>query len=839
MSRGSRYSLGVGARKGSVFFWSALFVFTLLLQYGAAIAPSNALANASGNALLGGFQIDGQFYSSAAGDDWAQGAAGHGLVNGWTAQDPVGNADCTVFSTGAKDSNSVTGWGNKCNADPKSDIGNVYVASRPWLVNGALHEFVYVGIERKSSTGTVQYDLEFNQQTNTVNGAGTPVPNRLPGDLLFTATQQGNNPWTIQGQIQTWSGPWDTGSWSTASPISQNLFYGLANDAPAGHPSTPSWSDAVGNPVPKKQFAEMAFDLSGIDPSAVTCPGSEAVLNLRSISSTKDTPELKDFVQQIPVNINNCGTLSWYKQDGSGSSLGGATFTVTPNPATGTGSVDVTDNSAPDANSAPGAFELVNVIPGKYTVQEKTAPAGYQLDSTVQTVDVAPYQDASITAPFVDTIIPAPAIHLDKSANPSTYSQAGDVITYTYTITNSGNVTLGPAQFTVTDDHINGGAAFDCGAADTTLAPNGTVSCTASYTITQPDVDAGSVTNTATAAVGELVSNQAQATVTYYQPGTPALAIAKSVSPGSIVGGSSSAVTYTIKVSNTGDAPAAADVFVSDNDFPTFYSITNVACSAAPASGNCDASALTGAGIDLGQMAGGTSVTITVTGTASPNNGSDVGSHDNTANACPPYDSDVSFADNETGCLTDTATLTVTPYTPPQPQYGSLEIDKTITGSTGGFSGGTFTFGVTCVGANVAAQTITIPAGSTTGSVIVGGLPGGASCTVSETGKPGLATGSTWGTPSISYGGTATSATIQVNGTAKVAVANPVISGQVAGETATPQVTPPATDSLGTSSNNTPGNGLLLILAALSAFMLMLSLAIPAPARARRRNRRS
>ena len=91
-------------------------------------------------------------------------------------------------------------------------------------------------------------------------------------------------------------------------------------------------------------------------------------------------------------------------------------------------------------------------------------------------------------------------ISLAKSASPTTYSAVGQTITYAYTITNTGNVTLGSAQFTVSDDHIGSplGTAFNCGA-PVALAPNATVGCTKSYTISQADLNAGSVTNKATA----------------------------------------------------------------------------------------------------------------------------------------------------------------------------------------------------------------------------------------------------------------------------------------------------------------------------------------------------
>ncbi len=85
---------------------------------------------------------------------------------------------------------------------------------------------------------------------------------------------------------------------------------------------------------------------------------------------------------------------------------------------------------------------------------------------------------ATVTGPE-----PAPAISLAKTAAPSTYSSVNDLITYSYTITNTGNVSLPATQYSVTDDHI--ASPFDCGAS-VALAPGGTVTCSASYTITRP-----------------------------------------------------------------------------------------------------------------------------------------------------------------------------------------------------------------------------------------------------------------------------------------------------------------------------------------------------------------
>src|SRR5438093_899483 len=87
-----------------------------------------------------------------------------------------------------------------------------------------------------------------------------------------------------------------------------------------------------------------------------------------------------------------------------------------------------------------------------------------------------------------------------------TGNKVGDVITYTYTIANTATTTLGPAQFTVSDNKINSGTSFNCGPAAPPLSPSfptrrssdlagSFVTCTATYAITQANIDAGSVTN--------------------------------------------------------------------------------------------------------------------------------------------------------------------------------------------------------------------------------------------------------------------------------------------------------------------------------------------------------
>ncbi|HZC32288.1 MAG TPA: prealbumin-like fold domain-containing protein, partial [Candidatus Bathyarchaeia archaeon] len=391
-SRGLWHFMSARTRRSLALSWSALFVLSLLLQYFsfAVVTPAALAVNSSANKLLGGFEIDGDFPSgtmTTPGDDWSNGTPGSGLVNGPSVRDPFGNADGTVLSNGVSDGDPVTDWqmNGSAGAPQKADMGNVYVATRPQPQppTPSSHFYTYIGIERAASTGTVQYDLEFNHLGNRTNSHGVVVPNRSTGDLLFTGTQQGGGSWTIQGTVQKWTGTWNSGSWSAPTLIADSIFYGLANEFDATHPA--SWPDALGSTVPSNQFAEMAIDVSAAIPAAVGCPGF-GTLNVRSISSTGNTPELKDVTAGIPIDVSNCASLSWQKEDDAGHHLGGATFTVDPNPFTGTGAaVDFTDYVSTSAQSDPtqdqdkraGYFSLINVVPGTYTVTEKTAPTGY------------------------------------------------------------------------------------------------------------------------------------------------------------------------------------------------------------------------------------------------------------------------------------------------------------------------------------------------------------------------------------------------------------------------------------------------------------------------------
>ena len=97
------------------------------------------------------------------------------------------------------------------------------------------------------------------------------------------------------------------------------------------------------------------------------------------------------------------------------------------------------------------------------------------------------------------TELPAdPALELTKSGSFDAEAVAGSVIEYTFVATNTGNVTLTDVSI---DDPLPGlgELAYDWPGETGVLVPGASVVATAQYTVTQADVDAGVVLNTATA----------------------------------------------------------------------------------------------------------------------------------------------------------------------------------------------------------------------------------------------------------------------------------------------------------------------------------------------------
>jgi len=162
---------------------------------------------------------------------------------------------------------------------------------------------------------------------------------------------------------------------------------------------------------------------------------------------------------------------------------------------------------------------------------------------------------------------PISAISLKKSANPSTFSAEGDIINYSYVITNTGNTLLYP-PYTVSDDRVS----VSCPSTPENLAPGAAISCAAAYTISLEDMNAGSVTNVAVAAVQDekgqsVTSNQDDATVTVDQ--VKALGLIKTASPDTF-SNIGETITYSYQLRNNGNSTLTAPFSVIDDKVTVF-----------------------------------------------------------------------------------------------------------------------------------------------------------------------------------------------------------------------------------------------------------------------------
>jgi uncharacterized repeat protein (TIGR01451 family) len=210
---------------------------------------------------------------------------------------------------------------------------------------------------------------------------------------------------------------------------------------------------------------------------------------------------------------------------------------------------------------APGAKTTCNV---NYTLTQADIDAGSVSNSAHACGD--PPAGAEVCGDDTTTT-PLPAdkrIELKKTGALQSQGtpKPGDKITYTFVITNTGNVTLSGVDLT---DALVGLADAACGAA--TLAPGASANCTADYTITQADIDAGSVANTATACAdppqgAEVCDDD---TTTVVLPQASSINVVKD-GPATAFHGDK--VTYTFKVTNPGNTTLSAVTVTDDKCAP-------------------------------------------------------------------------------------------------------------------------------------------------------------------------------------------------------------------------------------------------------------------------------
>jgi uncharacterized repeat protein (TIGR01451 family) len=217
----------------------------------------------------------------------------------------------------------------------------------------------------------------------------------------------------------------------------------------------------------------------------------------------------------------------------------------------------VTVSGGPLATLAPGVVDATTFT-ATYALTQADIDAG--TFTNIATVTGTPPTGAPVTDTDDDTqtMNEQPSILLVKSVDDATDVTAGQVLTYTYMVTNNGNTTLN--NVSVADIHNGTGTLGTISpAVIASLAPLAVTIFTATYTVTQEDIDLGiAITNTATATgtspTGTTVNDSDNQSVA---PATQAPAIAL-VKTGTIDDGgdgivdAGDVINYIFTVTNTG-----------------------------------------------------------------------------------------------------------------------------------------------------------------------------------------------------------------------------------------------------------------------------------------------
>ena len=254
-------------------------------------------------------------------------------------------------------------------------------------------------------------------------------------------------------------------------------------------------------PLPVRQSFTVTFQVT-IKGYADLSESTSVLLNNAWVTGLDTTLKVHDTT---PI-FGGIGDLVWNDANGNGiqdpGEKGIPNVTVNLYNSDGTILLDTTT----DAN---GNYFFNGLLPGSYTVGF-VAPEGYkfspQKEGTDDTLDSdadPATGEASVTLTggpgllnlSIDAGLGPGALTLEKTATPSTYKKVGDVISYSYKLINTGDIPLtGP--FSVTDDKVVTTSTENV-SSSRTLNPGQYIIFTASYYVTQADLNAGSVTNTA------------------------------------------------------------------------------------------------------------------------------------------------------------------------------------------------------------------------------------------------------------------------------------------------------------------------------------------------------
>jgi len=192
-------------------------------------------------------------------------------------------------------------------------------------------------------------------------------------------------------------------------------------------------------------------------------------------------------------------------------------------------------------------------------VTQADVDAGSVTNTATVSGDDPTESPVSMTGSVTVTADQTESLAFTKTASPSGSVAVGDVITYTMTATNDGTVTID--DVTVTDP-MAGLSALDCSPGQgTTLAPGDSMTCTATYTVTDQDAARGGVENTASVSGDGTDGHPASNASTAIVPTSTSADVSMVKKLDSLSGDTA---TWRITVSNAGTAALPGPFTVTD-----------------------------------------------------------------------------------------------------------------------------------------------------------------------------------------------------------------------------------------------------------------------------------
>lgn len=331
---------------------------------------------------------------------------------------------------------------------------------------------------------------------------------------------------------------------------------------------------------------------NGSTPTPLIIPASPAIEGEKTITSTG--VGLGDIVRfeitatntgNVTLNSVSVASDTLRRADGTALSLTSAPSFVSATMGSGAGTLQVDETATYRATYILTQEDIDAGGISNIAVVEGSPPVGGPVQDTTDDGDDS--DGNSSDDPTVLDITAAPALELAKDLTDGgpTFDAVGDVLEYTFTVTNTGNVTITDAV-TINDPMItDAGGTITC--EPVPLEPLASLECVGSYEVTQDDIDNNEVVNTATAQSGTTTSDPATETVPALQ--LPALETVKTA-VAITTGGTTyttlesqyfvtgAVIDYEYTVTNTGNQTLTDAITVDDN-------LTTTSCPALPATG--------------------------------------------------------------------------------------------------------------------------------------------------------------------------------------------------------------------------------------------------------------